>query len=92
MNKFFEGHIKIKSILSVYELMEKTKDKFWLASMKTLTNSENPSSTPLQIACCGIQIAACDSVNCSVSQMILWRVTVLLFKISGGLLTVGFFK
>jgi hypothetical protein len=33
---------------------------FWLAS-----NCENPSSNPLQIACCGIQEAACDFVNCS---------------------------
>jgi hypothetical protein len=32
--------------------------------MKTLTNCENPSSNCLQIACCGIQEAACDSVNC----------------------------
>ncbi len=29
--------------------------KFWLASMKPLTNFKNPSSSPLQTACCGIQ-------------------------------------
>jgi len=47
---------------------EKIKDTVWLASMKTLTYCENPSSNPLQIACCGIQEAACDPVNCSVSR------------------------
>jgi hypothetical protein len=36
--------------------------------MKTLTNCENPSGNPLQIACCSIQEAACDSVDCSVSR------------------------
>jgi hypothetical protein len=44
------------------------KIKYWLVSMKTLPNCENSSSNPLQTACCGIQAAACDSVNCSVSQ------------------------
>ncbi len=29
--------------------------KFGLASMKTLIDCKNPSSNPLQIACCGIQ-------------------------------------
>jgi len=48
--------------------MEKIKDKVWLASMKTLSNCENPFSNPLQIACCGIQEATCDSVNCFVSR------------------------
>jgi hypothetical protein len=44
--------------------------KFWLASMKTLTNCDNPSTScnPLQIAYCGIQEAACDSENLSVSR------------------------
>jgi hypothetical protein len=49
--------------------MEKIKvKKFFVPSMKTLTSCENPSSNPLQIGCCGKQEAACDSVNCSVSQ------------------------
>jgi hypothetical protein len=47
---------------------EKIKDTVWLASMKTLTYCGNPSSNPLQIAYCGIQEAACDSVNCSVRR------------------------
>jgi hypothetical protein len=50
--------------------------------MKTLPNCENPSSNPLQIACGGIQEAACDFVNCFVSpEMILKRAMVLLFKL-----------
>ncbi len=36
-------------------LWRKEKIKFWLASMKRLTNCENPSSNPFQIACCSIQ-------------------------------------
>ncbi len=61
--------------------------------MKALTICENPSSNPLQTACCGIQEAARDSVNCSGSQeMILNHVTVLLFIISVRLLKVRFFK
>jgi hypothetical protein len=44
--------------------------KFWLASMKTLTNFKNPSSNPLplQTAYCSIQEPAYNSVNCSVSR------------------------
>jgi hypothetical protein len=33
---------------------KKEKIKFWLPYMKTLTNCENPSSKPFQIACSGI--------------------------------------
>jgi hypothetical protein len=58
--------------------------KFWLASMKPLTNLKNPFSNPLQTACCGIQEPAYYSVNCSGKPaMILKRVSVLLF-IRGG--------
>ncbi len=46
--------------------------KFWLASMKPLTNFKNPSSNPLQTACFGIQEPTCDSVNCSVSRILFW--------------------
>ncbi len=42
--------------------------------MKTLTTCGNPSSNPLQIACCGIQEATCDYVNCSVSRRWFWSV------------------
>jgi hypothetical protein len=77
MNNFFEGlKNQISTVLSVYApiiennfcclVIEKKKIKFWLASMKMLTNCENPSSNPL--ACCGIEEAAWDSVNCSVSR------------------------
>ncbi len=48
--------------------------KFWLPTMKTLTNYENLFSNRLQIACCGIQEAACVSVNCSVSRRWFWSV------------------
>ncbi len=43
--------------------------------METLTNCENPSSNPLQIACCDIQEAACDFVNCSVSWEACYGIT-----------------
>jgi hypothetical protein len=56
------------------------KIKFWHASMKTLTNCENLSSNPLQTACCGIQEAACDSVNCSVSRRLFWSVLLYYFS------------
>ncbi len=36
-------------------LWRKRKITSWLASLKTLTNFKNPSSNPLQRACCGIQ-------------------------------------
>jgi hypothetical protein len=77
MNNFFEG---LKNQISTFCICaeslkvfcclgtEKLKDKELATSMKTLTNCENTSSNPLQIACCGIQEAACDSVNCSVSR------------------------
>jgi hypothetical protein len=41
-------------------LRRKSKIKFLLASLKLLTNSKNPSSNPLQEACSGFLIAACD--------------------------------
>ncbi len=75
------------------------KFKFLLASMKTLTYFEDPNQNPLQKACCCIQEAACDSVNCSVSWRWWWkilnflkRVSVLLFRITGRWLAVSFFK
>jgi hypothetical protein len=36
--------------------------------MKSRTNCENPSCNPLQEACFGFPIAACDSTNCSESR------------------------
>jgi hypothetical protein len=42
-------------------LRRKLKIKFLLSSLKSLTNSENPSSNPFQEACSGFQVAACDS-------------------------------
>jgi hypothetical protein len=34
---------------------------FLIASNKLHTNFENPSSHPVQDACCGTRLAACDS-------------------------------
>jgi hypothetical protein len=42
-------------------LWRKLKKKFLLASLKPVTNTENPSSNPLQEACSGFQVAACDA-------------------------------
>jgi hypothetical protein len=36
-------------------VMDKRKDTVLLAVLKTLTYFKNPSSNPLQRACCGIQ-------------------------------------
>ncbi len=59
-------------------LWRKLNVKFWLASMKHLLIFENPSCVPLQEACSGFLIAACDSKsylkaahdpeNCSVNR------------------------
>jgi hypothetical protein len=54
--------------------------------MKTVINCENPSSNPLQNACCDIQEAACDSANCSVSRKEFLRIMALLFKITVGMI------
>jgi hypothetical protein len=48
--------------------MEKMKDKGLACFYETLTNSKNPSSNPLQTACCGLHEPAYDSENCSVSR------------------------
>ncbi len=39
--------------------VEKMENKFLLASLKSLTNSVNPSSSPLQETCSGFRIATC---------------------------------
>jgi hypothetical protein len=44
---------------------EEIQIKFLLASVKSLTNCENPSGTPLHEACSGFLIAACDSKSFS---------------------------
>jgi hypothetical protein len=72
-HEIFLKVLKIKSAFSVYALMffklfcclvmEKLEDKVLAYSMKKLSHCENPSSNPLQNAFCGIQEAACDSVN-----------------------------
>ncbi len=40
-----------------------------LTSLKSLTNSENTSSNPLQEACSGFQLAACDFKSCTESRL-----------------------
>ncbi len=70
-DEYFFMAYKIKSVLSVYAL-----EVFII--LLTLTNFFNPSSNPLQRACCGIQkpppVTAklapepgCESKNCSVN-------------------------
>jgi hypothetical protein len=58
--------------------MEKLKDK--VLACLTLRNCENPYSNLLQIACCGINEASCDSINFNKPEMILKSITVLLFN------------
>jgi hypothetical protein len=48
---------------------ESKKLSFLLASLKTLTNSGNPSSNPLQEACFDFPVAVCDSKSCSESRL-----------------------
>jgi hypothetical protein len=59
-------------------LVAKIVIKFLLASLKSLTNSKNPSSYPLQEACSGawqpvtlktVPNAAFNSENCSESRL-----------------------
>ncbi len=49
--------------------MENFKIKFLNASLKSLSNYENPSNNPIREACSGFQVAACDSENCSESRL-----------------------
>jgi hypothetical protein len=73
MNNFFED---LKNQISTfcicadsfkffsYLVVEKLKDK-----VLACFHENTPSSNPLErIGCCGIQEAACDFVNCSVSR------------------------
>ncbi len=43
--------------------------KFRLASLKSLTNCEIPSSNPFPGACSGFLISACVSKNCSETRL-----------------------
>ncbi len=60
----------------------KWKFKFLLASMKKYTNFEDPYWNPLPNACFGIQEAACDSVNCSISRKWWWKMLKFLKQVS----------
>ncbi len=51
----------------------KKKIKFWLASLTTMTNSENHSSNPFYKACSGFQVAACNPTNCFNSCLWFWK-------------------
>jgi hypothetical protein len=48
---------------------ENPKIKFLLASIKSLTNCNNPFYYPSFGACFGFPIAACDSKSCSESRL-----------------------
>jgi hypothetical protein len=54
---------------SVVFLLRKSKMKFLLASMKSLTNCEISSSNPHQRACSGFPIAACVVKSCSETRL-----------------------
>ncbi len=85
--------LKVKSVFYVYAPM--VYKFFWclvmmkmviqIASMKTPTNFEDTYWNLLQIACFGIQEAACDSVNCSVSRGWWWRSQKFLKRVSESL-------
>ncbi len=60
-------------IILAVVLWRNSKMKFLLTSMKPLTNCENSSSNPLQRACSGFLMAACDSKSCSVSRLWFWK-------------------
>jgi hypothetical protein len=49
-------------------LRRQLKIMFLLATVKSHTDSKNPSSNPLQGACSGFPIAACDSKSLSESR------------------------
>ncbi len=89
MNNFYRV-LKLKSVLFLLSadsfhnawlsFVEKMKIKFLLGSMKSLSNSKNPSINTLQKACFCFQVAACvtlegvpkavcDSKNCSNSWL-----------------------
>ncbi len=68
-NSFFEWAPRWSSQFLAVFLWRKSKMKFLYASMKSLTNCENPSSNLLQRACSGFPEAACDSKNCSESRL-----------------------
>jgi hypothetical protein len=51
----------------------KSKMKFLLASKKSLTNCEIPSSNHLQRACSGFLIAACAFKSCSETRLWFWK-------------------
>ncbi len=80
---YFLKVLKIKTVLFKWALMvfpyfcwlfvKKPKLKFSIASVKSLTNCESTSSNPLQSACSGFLIAACDSKSCSESRLWLWK-------------------
>ncbi len=48
---------------------EHPKIKFPAASMKSLTNCENPAGNPLQETCSGFLIATCDTKRCCGSRL-----------------------
>ncbi len=71
---FFEDpKIRWFSQFSVAFLWRKSKMKFLLASMKSLTNCEILSSNPLQRACSGFLIAACVLKSCSETRLWFWK-------------------
>ncbi len=53
--------------------VKKFQNKFLYVSVKSLTNSENASSNPLQGACSAFPEAACEAKSCSESRLWFWK-------------------
>ncbi len=71
--QYFLNERLLFSQFKVVFLWRKSKLNFLLASMKSLTNYEIPSSNLLQRACSGFLIAACVSNSCSVFRLWSWQ-------------------
>ncbi len=74
-----------------HNFVKKSQIKFLFASMKSLirTYCENPSSNPIQEACYGFPIFACDSKSCFESRLWSWK---LFWKPAMNVCTLGGFN
>jgi hypothetical protein len=72
-DEYFLKVLKSKQYLSCLFVKE-IQIKFLLASMKSLTNCEIPSSDPPQKACSDLLIAACVSKSCYVNPPLILKI------------------
>ncbi len=73
LKQYFMNERRWFSLFLAVFLSRKLKIKFLLASMKLLTDCENPSSNPLRGACSGVPRAACYSKSCSEIRLLSWK-------------------